>query len=165
MYVCVPSFTNCVFRPAPTHTHTGYTLTFTRTLTKTEYRLEGIATIAGQGTGSATLLSLQIIAGGREVQPVCQGMPASRYELLPGALIECAFVVTWSADPGTDIVSGYVQTSFGRAPATGAPVPYSFSNCGGSGDGSGSSGTAAPCSVVETGACVSVTDGAYIVNK
>jgi hypothetical protein len=89
-------------------------------------------------------------------------MPITRFELQPAAVIECPFLITWDRDPGANSVSGYVQTSFGRATAASAPIPYDYSNCG---SGSGDGNTAAMCTVQEQGACVSVTDGSYIVNK
>lgn len=140
----------------------GYSLTFTRTLQKTEYRLEGVAAITSQSAGSTPLLSVNIIADGKEVQAPCQGMPASRYDLPPGMVVECPFAVAWTEDPGAATVSGYIQTTFGRAPAAGSPVPYSFTSCG---SASGDGNSAASCTVVENVACVSVTDGAFIINK
>jgi hypothetical protein len=89
-------------------------------------------------------------------------MPAVPYELPPAGVIECPFIVTWQSDPGADVISGFVQTSFGRAAATSAPVAYNFADCGSS---SGDGEKVATCSVVEHAACVSVTDGSYIVNK
>lgn len=147
----------------------GYSLTYTRTLQKQQFKLEGVAAITNpSGQGTASLLSLNIVVGGREVQPVCQGMPAVGYTLQPAAVIECSFAVTWDSLPAGDVISGYVETSFGRAAATTAPIAYSFDNCGGSSTGSSSNtGGAAPavCVLQEVAACVSVTDGSYIINK
>lgn len=145
---------------------TGYQLTFTRTLQTSLFRLDGVAAVTNPSAqGSATLLSVIILAGGRELQVPCQGMPAAPFELQPAALIECPFTVTWDSNPGADSVSGYVQTAFGRATAATAPVTYDFSACAGGGGGGGGDGSAAACTVQELGACVSVTDGSYIVNK
>lgn len=125
--------------------------------------MEGVAAITNpSGVGSASLLSVSILVAGREVTPPCQGMPEAPYELQPAGVIECPFVLTWEAAPAADVVSGFVQTSFGRATATSVPVSYDFENCGsGTGDGE----KVATCSVTENAACVSVTDGSYIVNK
>jgi hypothetical protein len=148
---------------------TGYQLTFTRTLQKSLFRLDGVAAIANpSGQGYATLQSVNILAGGRELQVPCLGMPAAPFQLQSSAVIECPFTLSWDSNPGADSVSGYVQTAFGRAAAATAPLAYDFAACGSSssgGDGSAAEATAVACTVQEQGACVSVTDGSYIVNK
>lgn len=161
--LCVPAPPLCI-APA-VHTHTGYTLTFLRSLSKTEYRLNGVITVTNpSGQGTAGLISVLLVLGSREVNVACQGMPADQqpYTLQPATVIECPFSQTWGTEPGTDTVSAYVQTSFGRAQAV-APVAFAFRQCGAAAaDGSS---LWAPCEVVERAACVSVTDGSYIVNK
>lgn len=152
-------------------TQMGYQLTFTRTLQKSLFRIDGVAAITNpSGQGYATLQSVNILAGGRELQVPCLGMPAAPFQLQPFDVIECPFTLSWDSNPGADSVSGYVQTAFGRAAAATAPLAYDFSACGSSsssssGDGSAAEVTAVACTVQEQGACVSVTDGSYIVNK
>jgi hypothetical protein len=143
----------------------GHTLSYTRSLASTAYKLEGVASITNpSGQGSITLLSVDIVLGSRVMQVECEGtaLPGSPYELPPAGVLECAFAQTWDANPpGVDSVSGYVETSFGRAPAAEGAVAFSFRDCG----KPAADGSASACALVERGACVSVTDGSNIISK
>jgi hypothetical protein len=157
--------------PSP-NTHPGYTLTFLRSLSRVQYRLEGAAFITNpSGQGSATLLGVTLVLGSREVSLACRGMPGAAYELGPAEVLECPFAQTWDTDmpPGLDAVGGFVQTSFGRAPAAGGAVPFTFSGCGGSQQGAGAAaadrGGTSTCSLEQVAPCVSVTDGSVLFNK
>jgi hypothetical protein len=146
----------------------GYQLAFTRTLQKRQYRIEGVAAITNPSAqGSATLSAVVILIGAREVRAPCVGMPAAPYVLPANGVIECPFVITYDSDPGAGAVTGYVQTVFGNAAAATPPVAYDFSTCGAGSSSSadGSNAAAAACRVEERAACVSVTDGSYIINK
>lgn len=164
-----PSQQLLVFFSAHPSTLAGYQLTFTRTLQKRQYRIEGVAAITNPSAqGSATLSAVVILVGAREVRTPCLGMPASPYVLPPNGVFECPFVITYDSDPGADAVTGYVQTAFGNAAAATPPVAYDFSSCGAGSSSSsadGSTAAAAACRVEERAACVSVTDGSYIINK